>query len=122
MKPRKELVMLLEERTLSHFERRKRRMQRIPMSVVVSAITKGRKRGRTPGSNDRPLTREEWIVLYAGWVPEEREQLIQFMESRGYKRCRNCGLGVVHDGPYSRCAAGGSLHGDPQANPENTQL
>ena len=35
MTSREELVTLLEERVLSHFERRKRRLQRIPMSVVV---------------------------------------------------------------------------------------
>jgi hypothetical protein len=109
MTPKEELVTLLEERTLSHFERRKRRLQRIPMTVTVSAIRKGWER-------DKRVTREEWIVLHLGWVPEEREQMIQFLESRGYSRCRNCGRGVVSDGPYDQCAACGSAHGEPGSN------
>jgi hypothetical protein len=103
--PRSELVMLLEERTLSHGERRKRRLQRIPWPVRMSALEKGWKR-------DKRLTREEWIVLHWGWVPEEREQLIQFFESTGcYSRCPDCRRGVVGHGPYSRCAACGSASG-----------
>jgi hypothetical protein len=56
------------------------------------------------------VTRDEWIVIHFGWLPEEREQMIQFLISKGkgrYSRCRNCSRGVVHDGPYSRCAACG---------------
>ena len=40
MTAREELVLLLEERTLSHFERRKRRLARIPSSVRISALRK----------------------------------------------------------------------------------
>jgi hypothetical protein len=109
MTPREELVTLLEERTLSHFERRKRRLQRIPWPVRVSALRKGRER-------DQRVTREEWIVLHLGWVPEEREQMIQFFESRGYSRCRNCGRWIVPNGPHGRCAACGSAHGEPGSN------
>jgi hypothetical protein len=101
MTAREELVMLLEERTLSHFERRKRRLQRISWPVTLSAIRNG-------WESDRRVTREEWIVIHMGWVPEEREQLIRFFESRGYKRCRSCGRRVVSDGPHDRCAACGS--------------
>ena len=106
MDARSELVMLLEERTLSHFERRKRRLQRIPWPVTLSAIRKG-------WARDKRVTREECIVLHAGWIPEEREHMIQFFESRGYARCRNCGRRVVSDGPYGSCAACGSPRGEP---------
>ena len=109
MTPREELVTLLEERTLSHFERRKRRLQRIPWPVTLSAIRKG-------WAGDKRVTREEWIVLHAGWIPEEREHMIQFFESRGYSRCRNCGRGVVSDGPHDECAACGSPRGEPVSN------
>jgi hypothetical protein len=100
--PRSELVMLLEGANANALERRKRRLQRIAGPVRMSALEKGWKR-------DKRVTREEWIVLHFGWVPEEREQLIQFMESTGhYSRCRNCGRGLVSDGPYSQCAACGA--------------
>jgi len=84
MNLRQELAALLEERTLSHFERRKRRVARIPWSVRVSAPKKSRE-------GDQRVPREEWIVLHRGWVPEERKQLIQFFESKGDKRRPNCG-------------------------------
>jgi hypothetical protein len=107
MTPKEVLVMLLEERTLSHFERRKRRLERIPWPVRSSALRKG-------WARDKHVTREEWIVLHLGWVPEEREQMIQFLESKGgYSRCRNCGRGIVSDGPHDRCAACGSARGEP---------
>ena len=67
MDPRSELVMLLQERTLSNFERRKRRLQRIPMDVVVSGVTKARK--------GEPLTREEYVASHLGFLPGERERL-----------------------------------------------
>ena len=69
MGPRSELVMLLEERTLPHFERRRRRLQQIPGPVRLSAI---RKAWEARHTQEKPLrvTREEWIVLHLGWVPE----------------------------------------------------
>jgi len=48
--PRSELVLLLEERTLSHLEGRKRRMQRIPSAVRMAALEKAWK-NRTGGKN-----------------------------------------------------------------------
>jgi len=121
MTAREELVMLLEERTLSHFERRKRRLARIPSSVRSSALRKAWKNRHCwekEGQERLRVTRDEWIVLHLGWLPEEREKLIEFMESRGYKRCRNCGRAIVSDGPYDRCVACGSLHCAPQPNLE----
>ena len=50
MDPRSELVLLLEERTLSHLEGRKRRMQRIPSAVRMAALEKAWK-NRTGGKN-----------------------------------------------------------------------
>ena len=60
---RLELARLLQERTLSNFERRKRRLQRIPMEVVVSGVTKARK--------GEPLTLEEYIASHLGFLPGE---------------------------------------------------
>jgi hypothetical protein len=65
-----------------NFERRKRRLQRIPWPVRVSAL-------RRDWYGEKRVTREEWIVLHLGWLPEEREQMIQFLESKGgYSRCQ----------------------------------
>jgi hypothetical protein len=64
-----ELAKLLEEATLSNFERRKRRLARIPMDVVVSGLLKiSRDRGE-------PLTLEEFIGTHLGFLPGERERL-----------------------------------------------
>src|SRR5215831_6058080 len=87
------------------FERRKRRLQRIPWPVRVSAV-------RKDWYGEKSVTREEWIVLHMGWLPEEREQMIQFLDSKsGYSRCHNCGRGVVSDEPYARSPACGSPRG-----------
>jgi hypothetical protein len=74
MTPREELVTLLEERTLSHFERRKRRLQRTPWPVTVSALRKS-------WARDKRVTREEWIVLHVGWAPEERVLSVKLRDS-----------------------------------------
>src|SRR5215472_2198018 len=110
---RQELAALLEVHTLSHFERRKRRLRRIPWSVTVSGARgwKNRRWWEKAGLERVRVTRDEWIVLHLGWLPEEQEQMIQFLisKTRGYySRCSNCGRGVVSDGPYDRCAACGS--------------
>jgi hypothetical protein len=43
--------------------------------------------------------------------------MIQFFESGGgYSRCRNCGRGIVSDGPHDRCPACGSARGEPGSN------
>ncbi len=58
-----ELIRLLKERTLSSFERRNRRLQRIPLDVVGEAITKARKGER--------LTEQEYLVVNLGFLPGE---------------------------------------------------
>jgi len=81
---RSELVTLLEERTLSHRERRKRRLQQIPGPVTMAALEKmWNHRDR---QEPLPLTRDEYIVISFGWLPEEQEQMIQFAESKGCPR------------------------------------
>jgi hypothetical protein len=56
-----ELAMLLEERRLSNFERRKRRLARTPLEVVTSGLLKiSRERGE-------PLTLEEYIGTHLGF-------------------------------------------------------
>lgn len=67
MKPKAELLILLEERTLSNFERRRRRLLRIPMSVVTVAVEKARK--------GQPLTLQEYIASHLGFLPGELERL-----------------------------------------------
>ena len=69
MDPKSELVTLLEERTRSHFERRRRRLQRIPLSVVPVALEKDRK--------GEPLTLQEYIASHLGFMPGELERLEQ---------------------------------------------
>jgi hypothetical protein len=64
---RLELARLLQERTLSNFERRKRRLRRIPMNVVYSGVAKARK--------GEPLTVEEYIASHLGFLPGERERI-----------------------------------------------
>ena len=65
MTPRQELAMLLQQRTLSNWERRKRRLQRIPMDVVLLGVAKARK--------GEPLTLEEYVASHLGFLPGERE-------------------------------------------------
>jgi hypothetical protein len=64
---RLELAMLLQERTLSNWERRKRRLERIPLSVVTEAIRKARK--------GEPLTLEGYIASHLGFLPGELESM-----------------------------------------------
>ena len=58
-----ELVMLLQERTLSNWERRKRRLERIPLAVAAEALIKARK--------GEPLTEQEYIASHLGFLPGE---------------------------------------------------
>ena len=58
-----ELVMLLEERMLSNWERRKRRLERIPAAVAAEGMMKAQK--------GEPLTLEEYIGANLGFVPGE---------------------------------------------------
>jgi len=64
---RLELARLLQERTLSNWERRKRKLERIPLSVVTEALRKARK--------GEPLTLEEYIASHLGFVPGELESM-----------------------------------------------
>lgn len=63
---RQELVALLEERTSSNWDRRGRRLQLIPMSIVVVAVEKAWK--------GQPLTLEEYIASHLGFLPGEPER------------------------------------------------
>jgi hypothetical protein len=73
---RQELAALLEERTLSNWERRKRRLKLIPTEVVVSGLAKARK--------GEPQTLEEYIGSHLGFLPGERERIEkQAAEGRG---------------------------------------
>jgi hypothetical protein len=58
-----ELVMLLQERALSNWERRKRRLERIPPTVAAAGLIKARK--------GEPLTLEEYIRASLGFLPGE---------------------------------------------------
>jgi hypothetical protein len=62
---KEELVRLLEERTLSNFERRKRRLQSIPLDILPEALNRAR--------DGLPLTREQYIASHVGFLPEEGE-------------------------------------------------
>lgn len=58
-----ELLALLQERTLTHWERRKRRLERIPIEVVVTAVVRCRK--------GLPLTVEQYVASHLGFLPGE---------------------------------------------------
>jgi hypothetical protein len=60
---KRELMHLLEERTLSSFERRKRRLLEIPMSNIYEALSRSRA--------GLALTKEQFIVASMGFTPEE---------------------------------------------------
>jgi hypothetical protein len=58
---KRELVRLLEYRTLSDFERRRRRLLAIPLSVVPEALERSRK--------GLPLSTEQYIAANLGFLP-----------------------------------------------------
>jgi hypothetical protein len=62
---KEELVRLLEERSLSNFERRKRRLQSIPLDILPEALNRAR--------DGLPLTREQYIASHVGFLPGEME-------------------------------------------------
>ena len=66
---KRELVRVLEVRVLSNFERRKRRLQAIPLDGLAEAIEKARK--------GLPLTPDQYILANLGFLPGEREKLEQ---------------------------------------------
>ena len=63
MNPKLDLAMLLEERTKSNWERRKRRLELIPLEGVAVAIERARK--------GLPLTLEQYVVANLGFLPGE---------------------------------------------------
>ena len=74
-----ELMQLLEERALSDFERRRRRLLAIPVERVGPAVRKARE--------ETPLTREEFIVVNFGSLPEElfSPEQLETLEGMGYQ-------------------------------------
>lgn len=60
---KEELVRLLEVRTMSNFERRKRRLQSIPLDVLPEALNWAR--------DGLPLTIEQYIASHLGFLPGE---------------------------------------------------
>jgi len=74
-----ELMQLLEERALSDFERRRRRLLAIPVERVGPAIRKARE--------ETLLSREEFIVVNFGFLPKELLSPEQFegLERMGYR-------------------------------------
>lgn len=64
MNPRLELALLLEEKLKSNWERRKARMERIPLEGVATAVERARK--------GLPLTVEQYVVTHLGFLPGER--------------------------------------------------
>jgi hypothetical protein len=82
--PRSELVLLLEERILPPRERRRRRLRRIPGPVRVLALEKCW--WHRHDSGPLVLTREEYVALSFGALPEELEELLQLQESQGRSR------------------------------------
>jgi hypothetical protein len=63
---KEELVRLLEVRTMSSFERRKRRLQSIPLDVVTEALTRAR--------DGLSLNTEQYIASHLGFLPAETEE------------------------------------------------
>lgn len=61
---KRELASLLEYRTLSDFQRRKRRLLAIPVSVVPEALERARK--------GLPLTTEQYIAANLGCLPSSK--------------------------------------------------
>jgi hypothetical protein len=66
---KEELVRLLEVRTMSNFERRKRRLQSIPLDVLPEALRRAR--------DGLPLTTEQYIASHLGFLPGEMEEELQ---------------------------------------------
>ena len=77
---RLELVMLLEEKTLSPFERRRRRLESIRPGVLVPALQKAR--------TGKPLNLEEYVAVNLGFLPGEcpRELWVRRGSGKGTAR------------------------------------
>jgi hypothetical protein len=61
--PRLELALLLEEKLKSSWERRKARLESIPVETVGPALARQRE--------GLPLTLEEYVVTHLGFLPTE---------------------------------------------------
>jgi hypothetical protein len=57
-----ELLRLLEERALSDWVRRRRRLERIPLDVVAEALERDRK--------SLTLTTEQYVASHLGFLPK----------------------------------------------------
>ena len=79
MTPKAELMMLLQERTLSNWDRRHRRLLRIPMDVVGRAVGKAFRR--------EPLTLEEYIASHLGFLPGELQSMRECNVGRTERAC-----------------------------------
>jgi hypothetical protein len=63
---KEELVRSLEVRTMSNFERRKRRLQSIPLDTIPEALNRAR--------DGLPLTTDQYIAAHLGFLPGEMEE------------------------------------------------
>jgi hypothetical protein len=98
MTVREELALLLEERTRSLWERRRRRLQRIPKGVLTSALNKAWKASKAKresvhggpayAGEIQPLTLDEYIVLHFGFLPGERDLELRLRRDRGCEQGR----------------------------------
>lgn len=64
---KEELVRLLEVRTMSNFERRRRRLQSIPLDVLPEALNRARE--------GLPLTTKRYIASHLGFLPGEMDEV-----------------------------------------------
>lgn len=80
-----ELVSLLQERTLSNFERRKRRLEGIPLDITAEALIKAR--------DGEPLTEQEYIASHLGFLPGEIPKAAEYLSEWRKKHLR------AFDGP-----------------------
>jgi hypothetical protein len=78
-----ELVRLLQERTLSNWERRKRRLERIPLAVAAEALIKARK--------GEPLTEQEYIASHLGFLPGEIPKAAEYLSQWRKKQLSESG-------------------------------
>ena len=83
-----ELVMVLEEKMLSAWERRKRRLERVPPHIVADALIKARK--------GKLLSEQEFIASHLGFLPGERIPTVEEHPEQGRREIvnRNGRLGI----------------------------
>ena len=64
---KEELARLLEVRTMPNFERRRRRLEGVPLDMVAEALNRAR--------FGLPLTKEQYIASHLGFLPGELEEV-----------------------------------------------